>query len=287
MLALRRYPPRLKFKLPRSERAEEINMVLSAFRSLRSPTRIGYLSTPITTGPLFYLVLEKYQAKNLAELSIINPHLFYREVVEPNISRAKRIGNKLSVDFHLPLIVPAVFEAHPERWRTEDYMFIWLQVIREIAGQVVLNDGWEYSNGGTEEFVCATEVFYELFPDNTDGHYRTLKAMSDYYSGIPMKITDSIGRSVNLVSGAIAISNAIIDLHVRGFVAKKLFTALAKLKLIADFVHANQGLYSDESFMAELNLPLAVATRLAVVLEETGDDYRPIANSLDCYQLAN
>ena len=227
-------------QLKKSQRKHDIDVVLSAFRSFRSIYPVGYLSTPITTGTLFYQVLEKYQVKTLVELLAIDRSLLFEEIIKPNTDSGIALGDELAKKWKLPIIVPAVFEAKSQRWTQDDYMYVWYQVIKEMVGQTILRDGWEYSNGGTEEFINSVEMQFRLLPtssaDEEFPKYLPVDLFPDLFIGqkieFPekiMKITNERGMDVRIEEGVIKISQAVSDLYRRGFRATKLLALLMKL----------------------------------------------------------
>ena len=249
MLIPRKIPPDFLFKevrkLEKSQRKSDIDVVLSAFRSWRSIQPVGYLSTPITTGILFYEVLAKHQVKTLEELLAINSNLLFEEIIAPNINRGIALGDELAMRFNIPIIVPAVFEARSQRWTQDDYMYVWYQVIKEMVGHTILSDFWEYSNGGVEEFVHSAEMQFRLLSVPLTGGdffpYVPVDLFPDRFVGqkieFPeetMKITDERGLAVRIEEGAMKISEAVVNLYRRGFRAVKL---LVLLKQLVDIAH--------------------------------------------------
>ena len=250
MIIPRKIPPLLKEgrKMRNSQRKNDIDVVLSAFRSFRSISSVGYLSTPITTGVLFYKVLAKYGVKTLEELIAIDNSILFEEIIKPNTSSGIILGDQLAQKWHIPIIVQGVFEAKSQIWTQDDYMYVWYQVIKEMVGHTIMRDDWQYSNGGAEEFVHSVEMQFrlllappvgecfpryisvDLFPDQfTDKEIEFPEKM--------MKITDQNGVDVRIEDGVVKISEAIIDLYQRGFRAIKLLALLLQLLGIATCAH--------------------------------------------------
>ena len=242
MLIPRQIPEvfRASRQLTKSQRRHDIDVVLSAFRSFRSIYPVGYLSTPITTGILFYQVLEKYQVKTLVELLARDRSLLFEEIIKPNTDSGIALGDELAKKWKLPIIVPAVFEAKSQRWTQDDYMYVWYQVIREMIGHTILRDGWEYSNGGAEEFVHSVAMQFRLLSASSADEKFPIYIPVDLFPNLfigpkiefpekTMKITNERGRDVRVEEGVIKISQAIDDLYHRGFRATKLLALLMQL----------------------------------------------------------
>lgn len=242
MIIPRKIPPLLKEgrKMRNSQRANDINVVLSAFRSFRSISSVGYLSTPITTGVLFYEVLAKYGVKTLEELMAIDNSILFEEIIKPNTSSGIILGDQLAQKWHIPIIVPAVFEAKSQRWTQDDYMYVWYQVIKEMVGHTIMRDDWQYSNGGAEEFVHSVEMQFKLLLTPRISYdlpqYTPVDLFPEKFVGqeieFPeetMKITDQNGSDVRVEEGFVKITEAVVDLYDRGFKAIKLMSVLMQL----------------------------------------------------------
>lgn len=265
MLIPRKIPPHFLLKevrkLHKSQRKSDIDVVLSAFRSFRSVYPVGYLSTPITTGLLFYEVLEKHKVKTLAELLAIDSNLLFKEIISPNTDSGIALGDDLAKKWKFPIIVPAVFEAKSQRWTQDDYMYVWYQVIKEMVGHTILRDGWEYSNGGAEEFVHSVEMQFRLLstPSTNDDlpQYIPVDLFPDLFSGqkiefpeTVMLITNQRCLDVKVEEGADKISEAVADLHRRGFKTNKLLALLMQLVGITHCInkHWESGEYQNFNF---------------------------------------
>ncbi len=253
-------------KILKSQRENDINIVLSAFRSFRSTTSVAYLSTPITTGVIFYEVLEKYGVITLEDLLAIDGGILFNEIIKPNTTSGIILGDELAKKLNIPIIVPAVFEAKSQRWTQDDYMFVWFQVIKEMVGHTILRDGWQYSNGGSEEFVHSVEMQFRLlltprisydFPQYTPIDLFPNK-FADKVIEFPsetMKITAQDGIDMTVEDGVIKITEAIVELYRRGFEAPKLLAVLMQLVGITHCVnwHMERGLYNNAPPPYEIN----------------------------------
>lgn len=218
-----------------SERMDAIDIVLSAYKSMRSTT--AYLSMPITSGKRFYEVLGKYGAKTLEELLKIDTSLLREEIILPNIDEGTILADELSKRIKRPIIAPAIFEAKKQRWNQVEYMFLWNSVLYESVVELYMMDGWEYSNGGSLEFlrglelqfgyglrplqICpegipmfAAHVFHEVKAVNDRNFFIPLVARTEKD---PMVIFGQSGNVLRIEDGARLICRAIKDLEARDF----------------------------------------------------------------------
>lgn len=135
---------------------DSIDTVRSAYRSMLHP--VAYVSMAITTGKLYYEVLESKNVKTIDELVKKDPDSLYRDIIQPNIKHGVNLAERIAQITHLPVIAPAIFEAKKQRWHDNEYMFMWYRLLEEKVEELYLTDGWEYSNGASQEFVRAMEM---------------------------------------------------------------------------------------------------------------------------------
>ncbi|OBI57364.1 hypothetical protein A5705_19980 [Mycobacterium sp. E787] len=115
---------------------------------------MAYVSTPITTGKLYYdwLQASGYKPDNSSDFQ--RDHA--REVIEINkasaralVTMARKRLDKVVVD-PTPLDVPD--------WTQADFHAFWTRLITDYVGTVVFNAGWEYSTGCCFEFAAALDA---------------------------------------------------------------------------------------------------------------------------------
>lgn len=252
------------------EKRESVAIVLSAYRSMLSP--IAYVSMAITSGRRYYEVLEAKGVKSLDELAKQDSNAVYRDIIQPNIAYGVDLAKAISQKTALPVIAPAIFEAKKQRWREEEYMFMWYRMLEEKAQEIYMMKGWQYSNGCSQEFVRAMEMkhgfvnsmngmdfypSYENFKKELDkqGEYpwddehncegrrrrwvRTFRKFESKY-GLKeaearmrkIKIYDASGKELGLDTGSFMVADAVKDLKSRGFECNSLLTSFQKLHSI-------------------------------------------------------
>ena len=148
--------PRLfeDFRLANADpsRVREVGVVGTAYDSVYA-SEITYVSTPITSGAYLYAAMDAAGISDPEEFRQ-NKEAFSRDVIAPNLAAADAVAHRM-VDLGGAVIAPAAFEARSLGWGQDDYMGLWLDVIERRATRLALVDGWQFSNGGAEEYLQA------------------------------------------------------------------------------------------------------------------------------------
>lgn len=181
-----------------------IEIVWSAYRSVLSKAgSLAYASTAITSG---VRMQDTMDATGLTEEELkANPD-FFSLVIQPNLERAIAISKKIAANADRPVVAPAIFEGRPQRWSQADYMKMWLAMIEENVTQMFMLPGWEYSNGGCEEYLKAINMAYGFGPR---------------HDIVPL---NAEGELIPLHQGLEKIAAALVDIHDRGRKAPSLFS---------------------------------------------------------------
>jgi len=142
-----------------------------------------YLSTPVTNGPR---ALEwKVRNSILTEGSQEYKELYKKSIIVPNCEDAKSVAIRLRKKHGCFVIDPSCFFV--EGWSQRDYLELWCGVVERHASIVVLNDGWEYSNGCVTEYIAAVS--------------RGIKTMNIHGESIPLEAALTlISVSINTYS---------------------------------------------------------------------------------------
>lgn len=111
--------------------------------------RIIYISTPVTGGKL--VLNSKYRNKDA--------------LIAKNICLSDDFSRKIIAITGSPVVNPA--RLMMKDWSQSTYINFWKRVIQAIASEVWFNNGWEYSNGCVQEYLCAVEGGIQTF--NVDG----------------------------------------------------------------------------------------------------------------------
>lgn len=225
------------WRLEDSANKDNIGIVLGAYRSTLHPA--AYVTMPITTGKLCYDVLERNGAKTIDELARTDKDSLWNDIIKPNIEQGVESARTLAELSPLPVIAPSVFEAKKQRWSQHDYMFLWFRVLEERAGHHYLLDGWQYSNGGAEEFVRSMEMqFGFINPENGMEHFPKETDLEAEFKRIQkIRVFAQDGREIRLEEGAHLLKEAIKDLHRRGFKSPVLAESYWKLASIVGYFY--------------------------------------------------
>ena len=197
------------------ERLREVGVVGTAYDSVLAAD-ITYVSTPITSGATLYAAMDAAGVSDPDELRR-NGERFAREVVAPNIAAADAVARRM-VGMGGAVIAPAAFEARSLGWGQDEYMGLWLDVIERRATRLALVDGWQYSNGGAEEYLQAL-LMQAGRRDRRD-----------------MEIVDARGDTLAHDDALDLLARAVADVHGRGFVPATLARVLHRCVVLHGMV---------------------------------------------------
>lgn len=186
------------FRLTNSSPSQlrEVGVVGTAYDSVFA-SEITYVSTPITSGAYLYAAMDAAGISDPEEFRR-NREAFSREVIAPNLAAADTVAQRM-VDFGGAVIAPATFEARSLGWGQDEYMGLWLDVIERRATRLALVDGWQFSNGGAEEYLQALLMQAGRRDRNT------------------MEIVDARGAVLSHADALNLLAEAVSDLVARGF----------------------------------------------------------------------
>lgn len=177
-----------------------------------------YISTPITTGPIFIKWLHE-KGQYLSPDSDAYETSLKAEVILPNIQRATSVIELLRWHHTGLIISPTGLEV--PGWSQSSYHNFWTNVLSRYAQRAIFLNGWEYSSGCTIEF----EIAQKHGIDCVDEELRTI----------------SIAKGLGL------IQDAILQIQAVGGTAASLEESSKKLhKYISHSVHNDRKLYKDE-----------------------------------------
>lgn len=211
--------PRLfeEFRLEQSDptRIKEITVVESAYDSVLCKD-FTYVSTPITSGAILYKALDDAGLKDL-DLLRQDKAYFYQHVIKPNIDAAELVAHTM-LSLGGAVIAPAAFEAKSLGWGQDEYMGLWLDTIERKATRLAMVDGWEYSNGGCEEYLQALLMQAGRRDRNT------------------IAIVDAQGKTIRHDTALQLMSSAITNLLNRGFTPITLIRVLHRCCILHTMV---------------------------------------------------
>jgi len=129
----------------------EVDKLFSFYSCICTNHKIGYFSTPISTGIRYYNWLKSNNI-NADDANTYSDN-FKNDVFMPNIDGAMSVVNNIVVNGNI--IVNPVSVGLLPGWKQEDYINFWRRVIESNIDYVVFNDEWYYSDGCVYEFYVA------------------------------------------------------------------------------------------------------------------------------------
>lgn len=248
---------------------DSIDIVLSAYRSMLHP--VAYVSMAITSGKLCYDVLDSRGVKSLDELKEVDPDAIYRDIIQPNISHGISLAERIAKKTELPVIAPAVFEAKKHRWGQKEYMFMWYRVIEEKVQEIYMMDGWEYSDGASQEFVRAMEMQFGfvnpyngmVFFPNYDDFKKEKKELEKRFSPVFKALKKADGEYVKAIRqiGSSVKPEESVSLYVEAdYKFRKKFRKMAGSQRLKDYseeltkLHEKYNLSSDNERMKNVTV---------------------------------
>lgn len=210
------------------DRIREVAAVGSAYESVLCAD-FTYVSTPITSGAALYRAMDKAGATD-PDAFRRDRARFSSEVLLPNLAAAEAVATTM-LAFGGAVIAPAAFEARSLGWGQDEYMGLWLDTIERKATRIAMVDGWEYSNGGAEEYLQAL-LMQAGRRDRND-----------------IDVVDARGERIPHLAAIELLAAAISDLVSRGFRPTTLATVLHRTIAIHGMVadETRYGIRTDAS----------------------------------------
>ena len=141
------YKYKTKVWFEKSEQTVVVHNIMRVLRAFHNSGNLAYASIPITTGKFLYnLRLNRPLMCKDAQVKMAIEHNYRAGWDFVDILRERR---------NCPILYPAdLIPAHQE-WEQAHFQALWLSIIAEKCTELHMSEGWEYSNGGSEEFVHA------------------------------------------------------------------------------------------------------------------------------------
>lgn len=119
---------------------------------------VVYVSTPITTGRLFYDWLQTSGYVPDSGSDFQQAHA--REVIAINAASAQALVATVRRQFAKTVVDPTLLDV--PFWTQNDFHTFWTGLITDYVGIAVFNDGWEYSTGCCREYAAALDAHATL-----------------------------------------------------------------------------------------------------------------------------
>lgn len=127
-----------------------VHNIMRVLRSIHHMGPLAYISVPITSGKIYY------------QLRKINPTREKSELMESVIDHNYHLGTTLVKEVaqrrNCPVLYPADLIPVHQKWEQAHFQALWLSIIAEKCTELHLCEGWEYSNGGVEEFTHVVQL---------------------------------------------------------------------------------------------------------------------------------
>jgi len=176
--------------------------VLSSLDCMIFDREAVYASSEFTTGKRFYELCRDSKVLTAEGLKKALGTRYNTQLLLPNIDKGVTFARKLR-----GLGFPLVISPNPlfvKGWGQDEYLQLWVKVITDKCNASYFNDGWQFSNGCTLEYLRSVQ------------------------HGIP--VFDSDGRRLPVKQARHDIAMAITELEAEGFSVPKLNEVLCQLE---------------------------------------------------------
>lgn len=192
-----------------------VHNIMRMLRSIHNVNRLAYISVPITSGRFLYELQQRQPAMEKAERMKL--------VIDYNYRLGHGLVTQVAKRRGCAVIYPADLIPVHQKWEQRHFQALWLSIIAEMSTELHLSDGWEYSNGGVEEFTHVMQLRLGLprHPDllffNSKGNEKNERERMR-----TIEVFDHHGRTISLEDGLQAIDQSISWLTDNGFLSEKL-----------------------------------------------------------------
>ena len=150
------------------ETSMSAEVLLTSFDCVVFDREAVYASSEFTTGKRFYELCRAFKVFSKDDLKEALGEQRYRaewaELLLANKEEGLAFARKIR-GWGIPLVIspnPLVVPG----WTQEEYLDLWVKVITEKCHAVYFNDGWEFSNGCTYEYLKTTRHHLPAYDSN-------------------------------------------------------------------------------------------------------------------------
>ncbi|MFH1780548.1 MAG: hypothetical protein ABH841_00860 [Candidatus Nealsonbacteria bacterium] len=218
----------------KSEQTAVVHNVMRVLRAIRNSRNFAYVSVPVTTGKFFY------------ELTLRCPSMpkqdQLRTAIDHNYLAGWAFVEDLKKRKDCPILYPSDLIPVHQQWEQIHFQALWLSIIGEKCTEVHMGDGWEFSNGGSEEFTHVMQLRLGLPKDRELLFFNTKEDEKKERERMrSIKIYDHKGVPLSVDDGIKAIEGSLFWLRSRNFKAERLKNCLELLHWTKDMI--NEGFY--------------------------------------------
>ena len=156
-------PPIQPAKTRAKSYQDEVKMLLSMTDGFVLAGREAiYASSELTSGRRFYELCRQYNVRTKERLKeVLGSDGYAAKLLRPNEKHAIEFALDVRRRDHDVVLTPNTLFV-PD-WTQPDYLGFWETVIRTKCKAIFFNDGWEFSNGCTFEYLVGYQNEMALF----------------------------------------------------------------------------------------------------------------------------
>lgn len=215
------YKYKTKVWLDNSPQSVSVHNIVKVLRSVRGT--LNYISTPVTSGKWLYDQNREVPFDELINYNYLKGLEFLEELSDIN---NLLLPSDLTPNFNF-------------KWNQDHFQALWLTIIAEKAENVYMNDGWEYSNGCTEELVHTFQLRLNLPRHKDILFFNTKEKESDSIERMKnIKIFDRNRNEISIDQAIESLSKSIPYIQSKNHSVDKLITAKDCLEKTRDYLNA-------------------------------------------------
>lgn len=200
-----------------------VHNTMRVLRAIHNSGELAYISVPITSGKFLY------------ELKLRHPLMRKKAQINAAIEHNYRMGWDFVKDLQqrrdCPILYPADMVPVHQQWEQAHFQALWLSIIAEKCTEVHMSEGWEYSNGGSEEFTHVIQLQLGIPRHESLIFFNTKeKEETERERMRSIKTYDHQGNPLTLDDGIRAIEGSLSWIKNQGFEAKTLENCLQLLR---------------------------------------------------------
>ncbi|OHB21365.1 MAG: hypothetical protein A2939_05100 [Parcubacteria group bacterium RIFCSPLOWO2_01_FULL_48_18] len=223
------YRYKTKVWLDNTPETAVVHNAMRVLRSIRYSGDFAYVSNPITSGKFLYeLMLERPLVRRETQVKLAMEHNYRAGLNFVRILRQRLV---------CPIIYPADLAPARQQWEQDHFQALWLSITAEKCTELHMADGWEFSNGCSEELVHAMQLRLGLPRHSNLVFYNTKENEENERMRMRnIKVFDHVGSPLCLKDGIDRIESALSWLKRHDLEAKKLKDCLGLLRWTEDML---------------------------------------------------
>jgi len=215
--------------LEKTEQTAVVHNIMRVLRAFHNSGNLAYVSIPITSGRFLYdLMLRRPLMRKEAQIKM---------AIEHNYRVGWDFVDILRVRVNYPILYPADLTPVHQEWEQAHFQALWLSIIAEKCTELHMSEGWEYSNGGSEEFVHVWQLKLGLPKHPGLLFFNTKETEESERERMKNLVVYSHqGEALSLNDGIEAMERSLTWLRERNFEAKTLENSLSLLHQTGEMI---------------------------------------------------